>query len=304
MWLYMIKLIRWPNLLIVFITQWIVWSHLICKALLLNNISSSLNYFHFTLLSLCTIMVAAAGYIINDIEDVKIDLINKPQKVIVGKYLTSQFCISYYYSLLLVGLLISIYLGWSLNKMPFVILYPICSGLLHLYATKFKKSFLLGNLLISLFVASVPMLIYLAEFEGVKQHQHKRLLQVLLLYCTLAFLSNFIREVVKDLQDVKGDRAFGANTFPIRLGKQYTKILLSTVLVVIVGLILLWVFVADWPNQSTLSIAIGTGPLILISFVLFFTLPKIESPKQFGSWGNGVKLFMLFGLVFLYLQSA
>lgn len=249
-------------------------------------------------------MVAAGGYIINDIKDVKIDLINKPQKVIVGKHLTSQFCISYYYSLLLVGLLISIYLGWSLNKMPFVILYPIFSGLLHLYATKFKKSFLLGNLLISLFVACVPVLIYLAEFEGVNQLHHKRLLQVLLLYCTLAFLSNFIREVVKDLQDLKGDRAFGANTFPIRFGQQSTKILLSTVLVVIVGLILLWVFVADWPNQSTLSIAIGTGPLILISIVLFFTLPKIESPKQFGSWGNGVKLFMLFGLVFLYLQSA
>jgi len=136
MWLYIINLIRWPNLLIVFVTQWIVWSHLICKALVQNDTISSLNYPQFILLSLCTILVAGAGYIINDIKDVKIDLINKPQKVIVGKHLTLQFCTSYYYGLLLMGLLISIYLGWSLNKMPFVILYPIFSGLLHLYATK------------------------------------------------------------------------------------------------------------------------------------------------------------------------
>ncbi len=303
MWLYMIKLIRWPNLIIVFITQWIVWTFLIKGALTQNGIDSNLSIDQFILLSVCTMLVAAAGYVINDIEDVKIDLINKPNKVIVGKYLTKQFCTTYYYTLLTVGLIIAVYLGWSWNKLSYVVLYPLFSGLLYYYAVALKKSFLLGNVLISLFVAFVPILIFLAEYEGVVQLNDQRLMNILILYGALAFLSNFIRELVKDIQDIKGDKAFGANTFPIRYGHRSGKILLSLILVILMSLILIWTFILDKENQSNLSMALGTSPLLLISLALLSTLPKLESPKQFGNWGNGIKIFMLFGLVFLYLQS-
>ena len=108
---------------------------------------------------------------------------------------------------------------------------------------------------------------------------------------------------MKDLQDVKGDRAFGANTFPIRFGQKSTKYLLAIVLLVLVSSILFWTLGIDWNNQNTITISFGTIPLVLISLVLFSSLPKLQNPKQFGNWGNGIKLFMLFGLVFLYLQS-
>ena len=123
-------------------------SNLIGYSLSQHSISHNLNLVHFVLLSLCTMLVAAAGYIINDIKDVKIDLINKPHKVIVGKDLTSQFCSSLYYLTLGIGLLITIYLGWSLDKVPYILLFPIFTGLLHIYATHLKKSLLLGNFLI------------------------------------------------------------------------------------------------------------------------------------------------------------
>ena len=111
MWLHIIKLIRWPNLLIVAITQWIVWYNLIGHYLDQYSAKLHLPLSHFLLLTISTMIVAAGGYIINDIEDIKIDLINKPHKVIVGKHLTVQFCKTFYYSILSVGFLISVYLS-------------------------------------------------------------------------------------------------------------------------------------------------------------------------------------------------
>ena len=303
MWLHILKLIRWPNLLIIFITQWIVWSNLIGYSLSQHSISHNLNLVHFVLLSLCTMLVAAAGYIINDIKDVKIDLINKPHKVIVGKDLTSQFCSSLYYSTLGIGLLITIYLGWSLDKVPYILLFPIFTGLLHIYATHLKKSLLLGNFLISLFVASVPVLIFLAEYENVIRIGDIRILHILSLYCLLAFLANFLREIVKDIQDLKGDKAFGANTFPILFGKRKSKFVLTIILLLLLSSILIWTLFFDKMNQNTMSIVLGTAPLVLIASILLLSLPKLETAVHFGNWSNGIKLFMLFGLVFLYLQT-
>ena len=304
MWLYIIKLIRWPNLLIIFITQWIVWVHLVGHFLAQHSVLPTLSLFHFIMLSICTILVAAGGYIINDIEDIKIDLINKPHKVIVGKHLTTQFCKTLYYSILSFGFIIALYLGWSLHKMPFVLLYPVFAGLLHLYATHLKKSLLLGNALISLFVASVPVLIFLAEFYKILEVHEQRLYYILILYCALAFLANLMREIVKDIQDMKGDKAYGARTFPILFGSKKSKILLSVILTMLISLVLVWTFYIDITNQGSMSINLGTTPLILTAGILIASLPKLDTPKQFGNWSNGIKLFMLFGLVFLYLQTS
>lgn len=302
MLLHFIKLVRWPNLLIVFLTQWIVWSQLMCKSLRQLGIASNLSFFQFCLLSFSTMLVAAAGYVINDIEDVKIDLINKPDKVVVGTRLTAGLCYTFYYCLLLIGFTIALFLAWQLDKFPFVMLYPLFAVLLHLYATHLKQTPLLGNILISLFVAAVPMLIFLADASELFIYANERVLHILLLYGSLAFLANLAREVIKDMQDVKGDRAYGAKTFPILFGLKNSKYLVMFSLLTIIAILMYWTFVWDIDQQSRWSIGAGTVPLLLICFGLITQLPKLESAAEFGRWSLGIKIFMLFGLLFLYLQ--
>jgi len=297
-----IKLVRWPNLLIVFVTQCVVWFHLVNNALELKNLTSNLNLFQFLLLSLCTMIVAAAGYIINDIKDVKIDLINKPDKVIVGKFISVKTCYLFYYLLLGLGLLLAIALGWKLNKLPFVILFPMAAGCLHAYATTFKKSNLIGNILISCFVAAVPIIIFLADAEYFSFADDTRLYYILLLYALLAFLANLAREIVKDMQDVKGDKSFKASTFPIRFGFQKTRYLIYSILSSLLFILGYWTFIYDFTNQSNLSIGLGTIPLLTIALALMISLSSFNTPDDLGKWSLGIKLFMLFGLIFLYLQ--
>ena len=247
-------------------------------------------------------IVAAAGYVINDIEDVKIDLINKPEKVIVGKHILLKNCNSFYYILLGIGFLIAFSLAWQLDKLPYVLIYPISVFALHRYATHLKKTTLLGNILISLFVAAVPILVFLADADQITMPQNGRVYGILLLYATLAFLANLAREIVKDMQDQKGDKIFGANTFPIRYGFKATKYLIHLILVLIVLILALWSFLYDADHQTYLSIGLGSLPLLLIAIGLMVYLTKIESASEFGKWSLGIKIFMLFGLIFLYLQ--
>ncbi len=295
-------LIRWPNLLIVCITQIIVWFQLIGKTLHYQNLTSNLSLFQFILVSLCTMIVAAAGYVINDIEDIKIDLINKPEKVIVGKHILVKTCYSFYYLLLVIGLLIALVLAWQLDKLPYVLLYPISAGALHVYATHLKKTSLLGNILISFFVAAVPILVFLADADQIPFSQNTRLYSILILYSTLAFLANLAREIVKDMQDQKGDKVFGAKTFPIRYGFTSTKYLIHFILTTILIVLGYWSFIYDSHFQNSFSIGLGSLPLTLIAISLMIYLTKMESPVEFGKWSLGIKLFMLFGLIFLYLQ--
>jgi len=303
MWLNVLKLIRWPNLLIVFLTQWIVWSRVISTSLHTLDLTSRLSFLHLFLLSLSTVFVAAAGYIINDIYDVHIDLINKPSKVIVGRLISIQLSYLYYYLVLGLGASIVLYLGIVFNKLLFVLLYPAVAGILHLYAMKLKKTVLVGNIIISMFVGLVPFIPLLADLDQVRAYSEPRILQLLSLYGSLAFLSNLAREIVKDMQDIKGDKAYDAKTFPILFGISRSKKLLYLILFSIILLLVHWSFFYDGYSQSTAKIAFGTIPLLTICFSLLITLPKLKSPTDFGKWSLGIKVFMLCGLLFLYLQT-
>ena len=298
----LLKLIRWPNLLIVFITQWLVWNELIGKSLAVHNLNSNLSFFQFLLLSLSTVLVAAAGYVINDIEDIKIDLINKPDKVIVGKYILTKQCKIIYHSLLAIGFLFAVYLAWQLDEIPYLFIYPLSAACLHFYATHFKKSTLWGNLIISLFVAAVPLIIFLADIEQFSYTTDTRLYHILYLYASLAFLANLAREIVKDMQDIKGDKIFGANTFPIRFGLVPSKYLIYLLLIIIFLILLYWTWILDNAQQTKISIAFGSIPLLVIVSALIVTLQSMNSKEEFGKWSLGIKLFLLFGLLFLYLQ--
>jgi len=303
MWLNVLKLIRWPNLVIVFITQWIVWSRLINASLHPFDLSSRLSFLYLVLLSLSTVLVAAAGYIINDIYDVNIDLINKPTKVLVSKVMSIHQCYFFYYLFLCFGFALALYLGFVFQELEFTLLFPLIAAFLHLYARFLKKTPLIGNIIISLFVAAVPFIPFLADANLVIEYANPRVIQLLLLYGGLAFLANLARELVKDMQDIQGDKAYGAKTFPVRYGLQRSKQLLYLILFLLFIILISWTFIKDISFQTYSSILLGTIPLLIVCTALILTLPSLKKASDFGKWSLGIKVFMLFGLVFLYLQT-
>lgn len=97
-------------------------------------------------------LIAAGGYIINDIIDYNTDIINKPQKTYFQNQIPTRYGKMYYYGVLLVGMLLSIYIAIKTNNLPLISLYPLACSILYIYSKKYKSSILVGNIIVSLFV--------------------------------------------------------------------------------------------------------------------------------------------------------
>ncbi|GAB3999449.1 geranylgeranylglycerol-phosphate geranylgeranyltransferase [Spirosoma daeguense] len=275
-----LRLIRVQNLLIVMLTQFLARMFLVGPqpdeqpiSHLRLLIDPSL-----WLLSVSTVCIAAAGYIINDYFDVKIDLINKPERVIIGRYLKRRIAIGVHQVLNVVGCLIGLYLS------KWVFLVDVVSvTLLWFYSAQFKRQPFVGNLIVSLLTAF--SLIVLAVY-------YRQNVDMLLIYALFSFGISLIREIIKDMQDIRGDARFGCRTLPIVWGLRRTKYLLY----VLIGAFVISLFLIALSLQNFRLNLIFLLLAIPLSW-LIYRLVIADTRRDFGYLSGLCKLIMLMGVV-------
>lgn len=218
-----------------------------------NSNQGSSEPFDFFLLVFSTVLIAAAGNIINDYFDVKADKINKPQKVIIGKFIKPRWAIVLHWMMNFVAFAIACYLSWRYETFWYVFIHLLSINVLWFYSMYFKRRFLIGNLMIAGLTALVPILCGIHFLEFI-QSQHIDLHNswtietplhtgwafgsyfntfVVLVFAFYAGTLNLIREIIKDIEDVQGDLILRAKTLPIVLGKRKTKVIASILLVLL-----------------------------------------------------------------------
>jgi 4-hydroxybenzoate polyprenyltransferase len=301
-----LRLVRWPNLLIVALTQGLLYFGLFLPAFEAHRIEAALAPWAFLLFVFVTIIVSAAGYIINDIVDVEIDKENRPEKVIVGQLLNIKRARQLYWGLHLIGLLLSVYLADHVGQLALVGLYPAAALFLHLYSTHFQRWALVGNVLVSLFCAGVAGIVWFAEREGfgdLQQVDPERAGQIggiVTWYLVFAFLSTLYREVVKDIEDQGGDGKARYFTAPVLWGERSAKGL-ATAFGFGLGLFMtLMLFQERGFIERPWVYYLGASLLLPLGFSLF-ALWKAEEKADYHSVSQMVKLVMLGGLVLLVL---
>lgn len=219
-----LNLIRYQNLFFIALAQVFIRYGLFHAF----KVEVTLTTFDFSLLVIATLCIAAAGNIINDIYDVEIDRINKPTKVLIGKKISERTANRLYIILSIVGVAIGFYLSNRIGKPSFAALFVILSALLYLYSSYLKGMFLVGNLLISALVAMslliIPLFDLLPAITVENRATQSAVFKIVLNYALFAFFINLIREIVKDLQDINGDKKGGMNTLPIALGRKRTAV--------------------------------------------------------------------------------
>src|ERR1035437_3104415 len=230
---HVIRLIRLPNLLMMALVMALM-RYCIVQPFAIH-LGANLNFplLHFLLLILSVAMIAAAGYIINDYFDVKTDEVNRPDKVVIGKYISAKAAYNAYIVLNLIAICITLYLSISLKMIRLFAIFPVVIGLLWFYSTTYKKQLLIGNILIAGITAGVPLLVSLFETPAIYHKYHDYFLANeftltpvfawIGMFSFFAFMINLIRELVKDLEDISGDQATGRNTLPIAVGTSTTK---------------------------------------------------------------------------------
>lgn len=230
------------------------------------------------LLSASTVMIAAAGYIINDYYDVKIDLINKPERVVIGKGITRRFAILFHTVLSAVGVAIGLLLGWKVGAINF-----FSATLLWWYSNNLKRQPFIGNfsvaLLTGLSIWIVNILYQVTNIEVV-------------IYSLFAFFMTLIRELIKDMEDLKGDHSFGCKTLPILWGIRKSKY---------------WVY-GELAVFAIIVVMINDRYVVLpmYYFVIFLFIPLVlllirliraDTVKDFYNLSQFCKMIMLLGIL-------
>jgi len=214
------KLIRPINILMIIYVQVIIKYVVFGK----NEVIVAMNNFQFALLVLATVLIAAAGNVVNDIFDVNVDSINKPAKVIVWRVIPERAAYNFYIILNVLGVGIGFYLSNQLGRPGLAAIFIVVSALLYIYATHLKAMLIVGNILISLLVAMSLLVMVLFDIfpviDVVNRELQLHYTGVILLYAGFAFFINLIREIVKDLEDIDGDQNGGRQTLPIVFGRK------------------------------------------------------------------------------------
>ena len=271
----------------------------------------------FFFLVLSVVFIAAAGNVINDYFDVKADRVNKPEKLIVGKHIKRRWAIMFNWIFNAIGLAIAGYISYVNGNWWIVLIAFIIINFLWFYSAVYKRKLIAGNILVALMIGIVPIYVLfynlpLDAYANVNHGNHYYLgtsyiIEVVLIISILAFSINFMREIIKDIADMRGDLHLAARTVPIVLGKKRTKVIL--IILSIPLLFLMSFYLVDVAlSQQLATLIIRPIPTytnfyvcIILSAICIITsmivLISADKRKIYLLSSNLLKLAMLFGMI-------
>jgi 4-hydroxybenzoate polyprenyltransferase len=343
-----IKLIRLPNLILIVLTQYAIRLGIIYPIIYnfsgsqdISNAGLKMSETHFFLLSLSTAMIAAAGYIINDYFDVKVDRVNRPDKIVVGKYIKRRVAMVAHITINSIAILIGAYLAYTIGVWKLVFIQILSAGALWYYSTTFKKQVIIGNVVVALLAALVPfvagiyeLILQHANTDDTVNHLLFRLEQYtpfeeveFLLIQTLsyvmywiagisvfAFISTLLREIIKDAEDYDGDKKYFSNTLAVVYGKDKSKLIaqgLGIVMILMIGYFQ-YLQMDENPGGEEAEMAQAqTRALITVMYLLFavqipliyvvYKLKLANSKSDYHTLSTNMKFIMLTGIGYTLL---
>ncbi len=310
-----LKVIRVKNLLIVAATLYLMRYCIIQPLLQLKNLDLQLSSFYFFLLTLATVFITAAGYVINDYFDTRTDLVNRPQSVIIGRNLSRRTAILLHIFLNFLGILFGTIVSFKIDKPILSLLFIVIVGILWFYSTTYKRQFLIGNLIVAILTAIVPMItllfelprLYTVYWEMVTRFELKLGIITYWVggYALFAFLLTLVREITKDIEDFEGDQAFGRNTIPVFLGKKTARtIAASLLLFTLLSLVFLFAKYLNYLPSGKIdyfTLVFFLVGLVIPMFILLVELLTAEKKEDYHKASQINKLIMLSGLLYTIL---
>ena len=306
------RLIRWPNLIFIALTQFLFYYFIIIPSLPVDYflqekaLTPSLFYF----LVIASVLIAAAGYIINDYFDINIDQVNKPAKMVVQKIISRHWAILFHLLITLAGITLS---GYVAFKTSWVVFFAniVCAILLWFYSTRFKKKLLSGNIIIAGLTAWTVLVLYFATntllFTSTVVSAGfitglSRIYKFAALYASFAFIISLIREVVKDIEDMSGDAKYQCKTMPIVWGVPATKVFVGVWLTVLIGsLIILQLYVLQigWWGSALYSLVLVISPLVWILKRFYHA----HTTAEYHTISTFIKVVMFTGICSILLMK-
>lgn len=234
------------------------------------------------LIVLATALTIASGYIINHFYDAKKDLINRPKKTMLDRLVSQKTKLYVYFSLNFIVTILAFIVSW--RAAAFFSAYIF---LIWFYSHKLKKYPVIGNLTAA-FLAVLP-------FFGILMY-FKNFYEVIFAHATFLYLLILTRELIKDLENIKGDMANDYRTIPVMFGEQTSKIIITvlTFLTIIPVYLLIELY-----DVGYMDIYFYVGMIVIIWFLQ--QLWQSQSQKQYVKLHNILKFLIVTGVFCIVL---
>jgi len=292
-----LKLIRWPNLLMIGFIQYLIRFSL-TEAI---GLPYALDHFYFALGVLCSILLAAGGYIINDLYDLETDSMNKPERINIGKTVSEDLAWYLFMGSVVLAAILAYILAHEVELDNLWFIAPLASLLLYFYALDLKKRPLIGNVVVSLLTALPVLLVAVFDLlpAGSTENadQVRQGFYVISAYAAFAFWLNLIREMIKDMEDRKGDNLVGYQTLAVLLPEKWMKSIVS-ILILACLVPVAWYALDLWQMGTQYSSALYL--LIAVILPLVYLMIMVQRSAESGDYKKAStwsKLIMLFGIL-------
>jgi len=305
-----LRLIRWKNLVVLILAQGFLHFMIIQKLVFAVGVELPLRYYQLGILILSTVLIAAAGNIFNDITDIKVDKINKPKEVIIGQFIKAKTAIFWAWMFNGIGFALALILSYQLQLIQLALIHVMVILLLKRYSESFKNKVLVGNLLIALFTGLSIFLVYLYNLVSIINDPiifvglQKQLPFIFNLSSAYVFfaLSNLIREITKDAEDIEGDEIFGIQTFSVAYGNKKAMLLVRVLNVFLAISVLFFIFYSFKMYWNYLAVYLIIA--VLIPVIYFEWVARKASVKSdFMDLSFLSKVIMLAGIFSMQIFS-
>ena len=284
------KIIRWENLIIISLSQIFIKFFFIDFFIQEDQLLNA----NFVILLIVTILIAASGYIVNDIYDYNLDQINKPEKVVLGKFLKSRDAIIIYMMFNCLAIVLSIFLCMKIEQEIYILVFLLIIYCLWLYSKKLKKYKTIGNILIAFFISLSILNVPLFSYKNILSDDRFFVFLIISIFSVLAFLINVKREIIKDIEDIEGDKIHKVKSLPIIFGTKKSKLV-----TIIIGIILMFAI----SSLITFQILILRSDLLLDVGGNQFSNPQIWGANYISIIYMFIILIMFFYVELLILNA-
>ena len=307
-----LQLLRVGNLAFLAILLYVMEKWVAMPLLHLEKFPEQMPWWVLTLLILSVVCIAAGGYVINDYFDVKIDRINRPDNMVVTRVISREAAMNWFYVLTAIGMVAGLAVAWWARSWTLAMIYIVIPGLLWFYSASYKRQLLVGNIVVSFVSALVPLLVAIANADYLR-HLYGEALQYTPIvgqlyvwisgFALFAFLISLTREIVKDMQDIEGDREMECRRMPIVWGEKTTKIIVTAILLMTIALIAYLAFAVlpfpcDWKTLSTRYVIFGLMVPILCAIILLWSA---QSPLEYRRTQLVIKFVMFMGVLYSFV---
>jgi 4-hydroxybenzoate polyprenyltransferase len=307
-----LQLLRIGNLAFLAILLYVMEKWVVVPLLHLEKFPEQMPWWILVLLIMSTICIAAGGYVINDYFDVKIDRINRPDDMVVTRVISREGAMRWFYVLTAVGITAGLATAWWAHSWNLLFIYVVIPGLLWFYSASYKRMLLVGNLIVAFISALVPLIVAIIHADYL-QHQYGDSLAYTPIigqlyiwlggFALFSFLLTWAREVVKDMEDIEGDREMECRTMPIVWGETASKVVVTILVVATMALVsyIAWFvlpFPMEWSTLTSRFVVFGLlVPMVCVLVLLWFA----RSKRELYTVQQVLKFAMFLGTMFSYV---